>query len=389
MFLLALGCVGDTVTAPSVCPAYCANNGLQPRDTVLQGVVHGDSSYRGYQVASTAGEMQVAGPGGVTQSRAFLRFYPFRTRYTIFAGDTTTVPVAVIDSLRFSFNLRKRTAGTVKLAVYRLPRTTDTVATYDSLTPYFQDSLQVIELTVAPDTGLLQFSVPAASLPTLVSDSFQIAIGLAITTPGASVNIGTNEVGLGGFVERFIRVDSAGVRIARNTENRLAEIDTYVFQALAAPPAGVLTIGGAPSARALMRLDLPLSIFNSTTVVRATLLLIPAGPALSAAGDTTRVVAHALATDIGAKSPVSQAAQDGDIRSGAFVPPGSTDTIRVDITALVRAWRADATRPHTMVLRTTPEGGTLSEVRFWSSADPTRKPRIHVTYVRPFLYGVN
>src|SRR2546421_307992 len=100
---------------------------------------------------------------------------------------------------------------------------------------------------------------------------------------------------------------------------------------------------GAPSSRTFVHLDLPRRIVDSSDVVRATLLLIPASPILTAPGDTLRVVAHPLAADLGAKSPVLSATVDTAAGSGGRVPPGVSDTIKVDITRVVQGWRTDTT----------------------------------------------
>jgi hypothetical protein len=357
----------------------------------MTGVVRGDSSYRGYFFPLQASDLQVAGTGGVRESRGVVHFFAFPSRYALLANDSTTTTIQSVDSIRLNLSLRHRTAGTVQLAVYRLPKATDTLISYDSATTFFQDSLKVADVPLTVDTGLVQVVIPPSALPTLEADSFEVVLGFALASPDtANVLLGSNEAGFGSFLERFIQVDSGpapATRIKR-TDTRLAQWDTFVFRDLVAPPAGALAVGGSPSARALMRLTLPPSILDSTYVVRATLLLIPATPAQSAAGDTMRVLAHALSTDIGPKSPVDFQSIDNDVRAGAYVPPGSSDTIRVDITNILRIWRADSTLPRTLVLRTVPEAGTLSEIRFWQSSDAARQPRIHLTFVRPFQFGV-
>jgi hypothetical protein len=285
--------------------------------------------------------------------------------------------------------LRGRTAGAVDLAVYRLPRATDTLLTYDAATPFFQDSTKVAQVTVTPDTGLVQVAIPASAFPTLEADSFEVALGVAVVTPTANLRLGSMEVGLGMFLERFIQVDSATppVRV-KVSDRRLAQFDTFVFQDLPAPAAGALSVGGAPAARAIMKLTLPSRIVDSSNVVRATLLLIPSGPVLSAADDTLRLLVHALATDIGPKSPVAIATGDDETRAGAFVAPNTADTIRIDITNLLRVWKGQANLPRVFTLRGVPDAGTLSEIRFWSSEDATRRPLVQVTYVLPFGTGL-
>lgn len=387
LLVAALGCVGEVVTAPDACPAYCASTGITPRDTVFLAAISRDSSHRGYQTANSAQQILVAGTAGAREARAIVKFFSFPLRYQILPTDTTTSVIQSVDSLRINVSLRKRTTGTVELAVYRLPRATDTLVTYDAATPFFQDSTKVAQITVSPDTGLVQIAIPASALPTLEADSFEVALGVAVVTPTANLRLGSNEAGFGMFVERFIQVDSATIRVTKS-DRRLAQFDTFIFQDLPAPATGAMFVGGAPAARALMKLTLPSRIVDSTNVVRATLLLIPSGPVLAAADDTLRLLVHALAADIGPKSPVAIATGDDEPRAGAFVAPNTADTIRIDITNLIRLWKSNTELPRTFVIRAVPDAGTLSEIRFWSSQDAMRHPLVQVTYVPPFGFGV-
>jgi hypothetical protein len=163
-------------------------------------------------------------------------------------------------------------------------------------------------------------------------------------------------------------------------------MDTHVFQPVPPPPANALDIGGAPSARAFLRLGIPDDIVDSSSVVRATLVLLPAEPVLAPPGDTLRILAHALATDIGPKSPVLSALPDSLGISGARLAAGMNDTIKVDITDVLRAWKQDTTSSRSIILRAEREAGSFGAVRFWSTADPTRQPQLRVTYIPPLRY---
>src|SRR5262249_7903368 len=120
--------------------------------------------------------------------------------------------------------------------------------------------------------------------------------------------------------------------------------------------------------------------------VRATILLIPSGPVLAAPGDTLRIVPNALATDIGPKSPLRPAVVDTAGRLGAKVAGNFKDTIKVDITDLIRGWKGDTLSARALVHRLDHEGGTFGQVRFWSTSDLLRKPTIDITYVPPVNY---
>jgi len=167
---------------------------------------------------------------------------------------------------------------------------------------------------------------------------------------------------------------------------RTTRLDTYVFTPPPPPPANALSVGGAPSSRSFIRLDLPKQVVDSSQVVRATLFLVPASPVLGPPGDTLRIVAHALATDIGPKSPIRPAISDSAGRVGARVIAGSTDTIKVDITDVIRSWKGDSLSPRAVALTVEREGGSWAEARFWSSANLTLRPMLDITFVPPVKY---
>jgi hypothetical protein len=99
-----------------------------------------------------------------------------------------------------------------------------------------------------------------------------------------------------------------------------------------------------------------------------------------------RLLPNALATDIGPKSPVRAAVVDSAGRLGAKVVAGFADTIKVDITDVVRSWKGDTLSARAFVLRLDREGGSFGQVRFWSTSDLLRKPVLDITFVPQVNY---
>jgi hypothetical protein len=121
-------------------------------------------------------------------------------------------------------------------------------------------------------------------------------------------------------------------------------------------------------------------------VLRATLLLVPTGPALGAPGDSLGVIAQGLAADVGAKSPLQGIPPDSVPLRVAFLAVGATDTVRLDVTDLVIGWTRDSTRPRVFAVRTIPEGGSVALLRIGAAGSAAR-PRLHVTFVPPVTLG--
>src|SRR5437879_8629262 len=85
---------------------------------------------------------------------------------------------------------------------------------------------------------------------------------------------------------------------------RRSIFDTFLVDPPPAPLDATLVVGGAPSARSILRITLPRAIRDSSQIIRATLLLLPAVPARGAPVDSFVVEAHTVAADFGAKSPL-------------------------------------------------------------------------------------
>jgi len=153
------------------------------------------------------------------------------------------------------------------------------------------------------------------------------------------------------------------------------------------PPAGVLAIGGIPTARAILHLSLPQVVVDSAATVRATLLLNTTGPAGGFARDTFSVIAQPVVRDFGIKSVLwPDSAVSGSVR----IAQGQTGPVELDIGPILRFWGTtvgDST-PRLIVIRVYPEGSILGSVAFAGRASGAAGPQLRVTYVKPYTFGL-
>jgi hypothetical protein len=338
-----------------------------------------------------AGGLQlVADPGGgVPTSRAVFRFLPYAERLLLGPGDTATGTVLGLDSFDLRLSVQARGDSGLELVFHRLPATVDSSVTFAGLDAWFADST-VIDTLAIPDSlvsGVVTARFPADAFPTLDADGRVAAVGVEVQSADRGfVTLASVEAVDPPILTRHVRLDSAGVTISR-IDGKLPLLDTYVAPDRPAPPADVLRVGGAPSARTLLRFAVPSQILDSSTIVRATLILVGAQPALGAPGDTVRLIAQGVAADVGAKSPLIGVAQDQLL--GRLVPlvVGSSDTLRFDITDLVLRWSGDTTRARAVMVRAVPEGNAFAEGWFGSTASAGFRPALQVTFVPPLELG--
>ncbi len=404
---IMLACTEDP-TAPGRCPDYCPPGEITFVDTLLETVVVRDSAYRGYLQPQASAVLIASTVPGVVDSRPIIDFQPAGT--TIRLGpDTTSYPILGTDSSIFGLTILRRdtSAGNLRVQLFRLPVGLDSNTTYADLAGPFADSLvesvNVDSLLDVPadsmtgdravafaDTVRLLLRLDSTQVRFVAADSGRLAYGIRVLADTATTAVfGANESSDAALIDWYFRVDSAGTT-AHSLRRVSPQFDSYVFDPPVAPMDSSLVIGGMPSARSLVRIELPPYISDSTQVVRAILALVPAAPALGAPTDSFTLIAHAVLTDIGAKSPlISQAtAGDSSFFGTATVPIGSTDTVFVEVTRILRRWAADTSDVAAMILRSGSEGLVLTEARFHSSRHATLRPSLRVTYVPRFQFGV-
>jgi len=100
--------------------------------------------------------------------------------------------------------------------------------------------------------------------------------------------------------------------------------------------------------------------------------------------DSFGILARPVLTDLGGKSPLGTATSDW---AHVVIHTGFADTVRIELTNMVRTWVADTTRPTAFFLNQSPEATSFTEIRFYSSRNPALRPALQVTYVKRFPFG--
>lgn len=413
----------EVATAPGACPTFCPNGTIESHDTIFTDIIVRDSSFRGYVQGYQAEAMTAADIPGVIDSRAFFVLNDMFTRTTYLAGDTTTVPIVADSALLRTIIVRRDTLATnLRLNLYRLPVTADSNDTFTSLEPYFNsppvDSVNIsavlarapiadtttevagdsiwsdsagheIRLRDNGQTILLSWYLDTLQAPLVEADSGGLAYGVRVAADSlATIAIGTLESGRHAQLTWFYHytvpdtVTAEPDSVKSEAALRAARFDSFVFDRPVAPFGDDLVVGGAPSARSLLRVDWPEFLHDSIDVVRATLILVPVGPVLASAADSFVIRGLPVTTDVGAKSPLTVAFQ-----GLATIHPQTSDPVRMELTDLVRNWALDTTQTTAFMLGQVPEAASYTEIRFYSSRAPAFRPALHVTYVKRFPFG--
>jgi hypothetical protein len=415
--LLALTACTEQTTAPGVCPDFCPGGQIGVVDTIFTDMIERDTAFSGY-VEATGGEvMAVADVPGAVDSRAIFRMNAMPT--SIVLHDTTTSPI-IVDSARLQIQIlhRDTSATNLWLKLYRLPLDIDSTTTFAQVTPPFTDSIvdsvNVNALLSAPKIGdtatvriwgdtiqtdsaghvllvgadsslILYTDLDTAQARFVAADSGRVAFGYRVSPDSANtIALGTSDNGRGPRLTWFFNfLDSTSTK-KDSSLSRGPIFDSFVFNPPTPPIDSNLAIGGAPAARSLLRVKIPTLLRDSADVVRATLIMIPVGPVPGAPADSFTILARAVIADLGAKSPLST---NRDFFGTHVVHLNAADTLRMELTDLVRSWALDSTLASALMLGQAPEGGSYTQIRFYSTRAPAFRPTLHITFVRRYAFG--
>jgi hypothetical protein len=410
----AVAACTEDVTAPGQCPEFCPSGSITVADTVLDQSIERDVAFRGFVRPHEANVLLAATLPGVVDGRAVFRHFPIGARLRVSTSDTTTGAIVGVDSLKLALTITRRdtSAHNLTLVYYRLPLTIDSTTTFADLAASWGDSLRSVNVdsllarashtdsargdSVFVDATTNRVTVIAkldsAMAPYVPADSGSVAFGVRVVADQrASIALASREALTGPRITWYAKVDSAGSdTVARSSPPTPAQFDGFVFDLLSpsvdSTLDSTLAVGGAPSARSIMRVALPRAIRDSVQIARATLVLVTARAPQGVPADSFDLAAHAVLADFGAKSPPSfDPAQVATTRIRLGVSVG--DTVRVEVTNIVRLWQVDTLAPTTLTLRQVPEGAEFAEIRFEPSANQAKRPALHLTYARRFPFG--
>jgi hypothetical protein len=422
VLLLALGACTEDATAPGVCPDYCPGGQITVVDTIFTDMIGRDSAFSGYLEAHQGRGLAVTDVPGQVDSRAIYRMngaVPPRVTNRP-SPDTTTVPITV-DSARLSINVVRRDTATKNLwiKVYRLSLDIDSTTTFAQLVPPFTDSIvdsvnlsallasakifdtvtlriwgdtirtdsagHVLLVGRADSTLLLHIHLDTTQARYVAADSGKVAYGVRVSADTlASVALGSNESGRGALLKWFYTYPDSNAAPVQDSTQRGPGFDSFVFAPPTLPIDSNLAVGGAPAARSLLRFTIPEILRDSADVVRATLILVPVGPVPGAAGDSFTVVAQPVVADLSAKSPLSTNTAFYGVKT---IHTNVADTIRMELTDLIRAWALDTTAATAVMLLQTAEASSYAQIRFYSTRTPAFRPALHITYVKRYAFG--
>jgi hypothetical protein len=149
----------------------------------------------------------------------------------------------------------------------------------------------------------------------------------------------------------------------------------------------VLQVGGLPGRRVYMVFNVPKRISDSTTIVRAELLLTQEASPAATARDTAflELLVPTTSEVVSDIRRLLDLALPGGVLGIApsKVIPSRSGEYSLNVLSIVKAWRLlQPSVPRAIGLRLTNEGSTPFDVRFSASESTTQpRPRLRITYL--------
>lgn len=409
---VGLAACGERLESGAACPLLCSGQTLTLRDTTIEAVVL-DTTLSGFPPRGASTYLMLANSGDTVESRYVIRFDSLVSTYM---KGTETVAITDVDSahVRISIEpLLSRFSAPVTFEAYDVESEADDSAT-TALIPLFRPERLLGTVTV--DSAALKDSVRiflnngAVAQKLIAGPRIRIGIRIRSAAPARIAVLSANTASFArlGFdpapADTAVKIQTIVPRSFTPQIDRRIAIDftDYNIPVGGQPlPGDAIGVGGPRGRRIYFRFNIPARITDSTTVVRATLLLTQRnGPTYgftdSIVVASQVVVATKEITDL-SKAALITDTLPGRIPPSVFalpsvlIPSSGTAERRFDIVSVVRFWRSTTADrvPQAIVLRSADEATSILEARFYSTeATAALRPRLLITYLPRSEFGI-
>lgn len=381
--LLVLAGCREELSVPSDCPEFCSGSGLVVRDTVVEALAGGDTTYYGYVSRNDALGTLVANGTSAGTAYTVITFEPRPDTIPVNAVSYayTIDSVAVLLGIIARDTLQKG----VRLGLYRLPAGTDSTATFQQIEAFLTPDRLVRSVAISDSLprGYVRVLFAGDSLNQVVippgdSGRLSLAVRLEADAPTGMRLGGRLNAGAGPGLQTFVTTESPFPDEVKRTIETDPQYVSFVRDRPPVRDPDLLVIGGVPSGRTLLRFALPEGLTRGGALIRATLELTPAQPLVGLAHDPAVLEARAVVADLGYRSlPVLAGA------TAVTLPVSGADVVRLEVRDIVSFWRGGGAFPQGIYLSLAPEGYSYTEPVFHSTRSTTGRPRLRITYALP------
>jgi hypothetical protein len=415
------GC-SERLEGGNACPILCPGQNVELRETVVAGVVL-DTVLGSYPPIGQEPLLLLAARGDTFETRIVVRYDTLPSTYRP-ANSPTDTPIEQVQDagvkLRLQFledyDDKYDPNQSLTIEAYDVDTTVadaaaDTLA--ESMLPLFRPDRLLGSVTftraeiVATTDSAVTIPVDDAFVLGKIQAKARLRVGFLIrAAESAELVILGNGAGRPDSLVFNVPADPSPIAwgatpYSATPADRFIANDLGDFVIVArrrAPdtPAEILAVGGVPGRRAYLRFDLPSNIVDSTSVVRATLLLTQYPNRLAAHGPDTislyphPVVASELVTEL-QKAANFLGGLVGFRLDSLRTAPADSGEVEIEVIGLIQVWRQiEAERSsRALVLRLPDEGVAQDELYFYSrEAAAELRPRLRIVYVPRVGFGL-
>ena len=399
-----LGSCTEKLDSSGVCAVLCPPLGGAVQNVTIDAVAF-DTTVQARSGLGAEARLLLATRGDTLDARVVLRFDSLPATFR--EGTDTAKAITLVDSA--SLRLRVDTlsikgSDPVTIEAYDVDTTandTSTAAVLALFTPDRFIGSQTFTRAELKDT--INYVLPNAHVLAKAQNGQRLRLGLrAVSTASSQILFFSGEGGAPPRLRFRVSADTAIqpfgiVPFSKTpTDDPVAASNLGDYTVFARrPPEGApsdLDVGGIPPRLAYFRFDIPSSILDSSTIIRATLLLNQIPNPLLDPTDTVFVIPGLVL----AGSAVSDPTKAAQIVTGlgidtVKVRPGDSGLKLVELAAAFPVWRAltASETPRAIVLRSRNEGLSPLQIRFSSlEAAPALRPRLRISFTNDVPLGL-
>jgi hypothetical protein len=390
----------ETFAGGDACPSLCPAKPSAFKDTTIDAVVL-DTTLSGFPSLGLSSTMLLANRPDTLVTRSVLRFDVLPTSFLPDKGSTSS-SITTVDSVVLVVPLDstgRRGSGPVTIEAFDV----DTAVSDSSnvvVRSLFRADRLIGTTTVTPNTVADTLRIPLSKtvMAAKIAAAAHLRVGLRMKDGAGQLRIISFSGGAGAPYVRFdpnTDTTYSPLTVAPTTSLDLATTDVnlaYTVYALVdkgspVPDAQTLIVGGYPAYRSYFRFNVPKLITDSSTIVRAEVLLTQRPSRFANISDTVSILpvvptSTSAVTDIRRILDLSAEGTFAALDSTRLVPKDSGQKA-LNVLALARSWRALPTDvPRAVAFRISIEGAQPAEFRFFSSeAAVSLRPKLRITYL--------
>jgi hypothetical protein len=396
VLFMAVSSCSENLDSSGVCAVLCPTVGGEIQNITLDAVVV-DTTVQSLSGLGTEPALLLASRGDTLDTRVVIRFDSLPAKF-LPTGDTAR-PITSVDSAYIQLRidtLSIKGGGPYTIEAYDVDTTANDTSTAAIIALFRPDRLissQTLGSADLKDTT--KYFISNAAVLAKIQSAAPLRVGLRVTGPFSSeIRIASAERGFPPVLFFRATPDTLTKPLAVVPFSRTPADDpivarqltdyTVIVKAPPAAPPSVLAVGGLPPRRVYVRFDIPSNIIDSTTVVRATLLLNQlSNPALDPI-DTVVIVPELVLAGTAVTDPTKAAQITANLAGDTLkARPGNSGLVTVEVARAFNVWRSQKpdTLPRAIVLRAVNEGNSPLEIRFSSSEDVSAlRPRLRISY---------